>query len=190
MVDVGVGVIGAPNNMILGMVNTVALDGNSTIEVQFDHPVDRAGLRRRGYVDYAGGNTAVTRFYDESGNLIDSVVTSIEGAFASHEVPEGAAGIKRIEVTSSKPLYDTRGEGGVDDVMFSQVGDLTLPEALYYRPPVTPTPTPVFDVAPLPSPDGWIDSMDLLLWIESIQSETAEEIVLFDFCHWWQSQRP
>ncbi len=185
LTGIGVGVIYAPNNMILGMVNTIALNGNSTIEVQFDEPVKRAGLMRRYYLDYAGGNTAVTKFFDQSGSLINSIVTFVDGAFVSLEVPEGQPGIKRIEVTSSKPLYDTRGEGGVDDLMFSQVGSMTIPEVLQYSPPVTPTPTPVFDVAPSPSPDGWIDSRDLLIWTGAIQSGTAEQSILFDFSRWW-----
>ncbi len=185
LVNVGVGVIFAPNNMILGMVNTIALDGNSTIEVQFDEPVERAGLMRRGFLDYAHGNTAVTKFYDQAGNLIQSIITNVEGAFPSLAVPEGQPGIKRIEVTSSKPLYDTRGEGGVDDLMFSQVGSMTIPEVLRYSPPETPTPTPFFDVAPPLSLDGWIDSRDLLIWIDAIKSGAAEQSILFDFSNWW-----
>lgn len=190
LVDVGVGVIFAPNNMILGMVNSIALNGNSTIEIQFDEAVARAGLMRRGFVDYTHGNTAVTNFYDTSGTLISSVVTLVEGGFASLAVGDGQPGIKRIVVTSSKPHYDTRGEGGVDDLMFSQVGSRTIPEAIRYSPPVTPTPTPVFDVAPPLSPDGWIDSRDLLIWIDAVQSGTAEQSILFDFsCRWHHSLR-
>jgi len=181
LIDVGVGVIFAPDNMILGMVNTSALDGNSTMEVQFDEPVQRAGLMRRGYVDYASGNTAVTNYYDASGALIDSIVTTVERAFVALEVADGQPGIKRVEVTSSKPAY---GEGGVDNLMFSQVGELAIPDALWYGPRLTPTPTatgiptvtpsptatetPGTAVSPTPNPadineDGRVDHEDLIL---------------------------
>ena len=179
--DVGVGVIYSPDNMILGMVNSTGLDGNSVMEVQFDQPVQRAGLLRRGFVDYAGGNTAVTNFYDEFGALIVSIVTTEEPAFVSHQVAGGQPGIARIEATSSKPAS---GEGGIDDVMFSQVGELAVPDALRYGPPTTPTPTvtstPQTGASPTPHPadineDGRVDTEDLLLLNRSWHWEADEQ---------------
>ncbi len=178
---IGAGVVGGPsNNMLLGMLSAPpsGLDGRVIHEVQFDQPVRRAGVLRRGYVNYSGG-TAITNFLNESGGQIDSIVTTSDLAYVSCEVGEGQPGIKRVEIRSNNPA--TYGAGGIDDLMFSQVGDLEIPAVLRYGPEVTATPTePVQETetptptatatGPTPTPlpadineDGRVDHLDLIL---------------------------
>lgn len=53
---------------------------------------------------------------------------------ASHEVGDGQQGIKRIEITSTDPWNGQVNAGGADQVMFGQVGSLSIPEVLRYQP--------------------------------------------------------
>lgn len=139
---IGTGVVGGPNNsFVTGMrhapippSNTFGSDARTVWEVQFDEPVMRAGILRRGLVNYVLGH-AITNFYADGGGLITSIITTEDGAFVSHEVAEGAVGIKRVEITSNGPgRPNDFGAGGGDNLFFSQVGALEIPLPLRYTP--------------------------------------------------------
>jgi len=187
LTGIGVGVVGGPsNNQILGMLSAPpsGLDGRVIYEIQFDEPVKRAGVLRRGYLNFSTSN-AITNFYNESGGLITSIETTEDYQYISHEVGDGQPGIKRIEITSTNTPH---GAGGVDDVMFSPVGDLEVPEALWYGPYATATPTEPAQETETPTPtatatsepgvtstphpadineDGHVDHQDLFLLQEA-----------------------
>jgi len=127
-------VIGGPgNNLVQGMRNAppLGLDGRTVWELEFDEPVRRAGIRRRGFVNYTLG-TAETNFYDATGALIVSGQTEQDLVIVAHQTPEGSPGIKRIEITSTDP--QAAGAGGADDLLFSPVGNISIPESLRYVP--------------------------------------------------------
>jgi PKD repeat protein len=132
--DLGCGVVGGPSdNYLQGMryAPPNGMDARTVFEVRFDSPVRRAGvLRSRGF-NFSITN-AITRFYDSTGSLIVTRTTSGAPAYHSLEVPSGNPGVKRIEITSSDPVGGNA--GGIDDLMFSQVGDLSVPPALLYEP--------------------------------------------------------
>jgi len=154
--NVGVGVVGAAggNNHIIGLRHAPpnGMDGRTTFEVQFDDPVQRAGLQRMGGVNLSNAHE-ITNFYDVQGALITSITRTVNYTFVSHEVVPGASGIKRIEVTSNNP--NTYNAGKADNVMFSQVGDRTIPPALLYTAPGpqdSPTPTETSEPTPTATP--------------------------------------
>lgn len=62
----------------------------------------------------------------------------------------------------------------------------TETETPSFTPSETATWTPDFDIAP-ESPDGVIDSLDLLEWIERIRGEGTPGDVLFDFSRYWRT---
>jgi hypothetical protein len=133
---IGVGIIGGPtNNYVNGMryAPPNGLDGRTVWEVRFDEPVIRAGILRYRGINYSNGS-AITNFYSASGSLIVSQTTHVDSTFVSHQVGDGEPGIKRIEVTSTDPSNGTVNAGCGDEVMFSQVGSLPIPEVLRYRP--------------------------------------------------------
>ena len=135
LTGIGCAVIGGPsNNRVHGMRHAppMGMDGRTVFELEFDEAVERAGVLRRGGVNLASAS-AVTNFFDLSGNLIDSIVTTVDNTFVGLEIPEGSPGIKRIEITSTEP-YPTYGAGYIDDLHFSPVGSLPIPEPLRFVP--------------------------------------------------------
>jgi hypothetical protein len=145
MTGIGVGVLGGTgggddggtgDNYVAGL--TVPLPGridNRVVwEVQFLEPVLRAGIQRRGLVNYSLAD-AVTNFYAANGSLIASVVTTEDLVFVEHEVQTGEPGVSRIEIRSTAPGMPTNaGAGGGDNLIFSQVGARPIPPALEYHP--------------------------------------------------------
>jgi hypothetical protein len=134
LLNLGAGVIGGPgNNLIQGMRHAppLGMDARTVFEMVFDQPVGRAGLLRRGFVNYTLAN-AVTNFYREDGSQIDSIVTTADLAFVYRTTGQGEQGIKRVEVTSTDPF--SGGAGGIDNLLFSPVNGLVTPLALRYEP--------------------------------------------------------
>ena len=145
MYGIGVGVLGGTggaddgepgDNFVAGLVPPLPgrIDNRVVWEVQFLEPVLRAGIQRRGLVNY-GLADAVTNFYDADGVILTSIVTTEDLVFVEHEVQTGDPGISRIEITSTAPgMPVNAGAGGGDNLIFSQVGARPIPPALEYHP--------------------------------------------------------
>ena len=73
LTNVGVGVVGGSdpaNNHVQGVIHPppLGMDGRTVWEIRFDAPVQRAGVRRGGLLNYTLGH-ALTNFYNESGRI-------------------------------------------------------------------------------------------------------------------------
>lgn len=137
--DIGVGVVGGAdpaNNHVQGVIHPppLGMDGRVVWEIRFEAPVQRAGVRRGGLLNYDLGY-ALTNFYNESGGLIESIRSDEIGAFVSLEVGPGEPGISRVEITSNAPGFPEQyGAGTADDLFFSPVPGFEVPPALLYEP--------------------------------------------------------
>jgi len=128
--------IGGGDNFVSGLTLPLPgrLDNRAVWEVQFNEPVQRAGIQRRLLLNYGLAN-AVTNFYAADGSLLRSVTAAQDLAFVYHQAPAGQPGIKRIEITSTNPgIPVNAGAGGGDNLLFSQVGTRPIPPALAYNP--------------------------------------------------------
>jgi hypothetical protein len=127
--NVGVGVIGGAAPLANGMIHAPpnGLDGRTTWEVVFETPVARAGIRR-----LLVGPGGTTHFYREDGALLVSFTTigDFDMDFHAVSVGGGDPGVKRIELTGDGTSGSQVGAG--DDLLFSPVGSLPIPQALQY----------------------------------------------------------